>query len=179
VAKDPTKSWGRSGANVPTCTYRFFDAAGYLLYVGVTDNLEGRTKGHRKASWWPKAARTEVVWFENRLDALYEESRAIDTESPIHNRREGISPIGVSLVRVRNWRSGRLVPIANPTLAATRYDKDKALREVRDRAAHATVSYEGMPRGFLVPWAWYERACQALGQPTVSAGMHYAEWGDI
>lgn len=72
----------------PTALYRFFDGAGQLLYVGITRNPESRFAAHAREkalTWWPRAARHTVEWFETRRIAADAEAAAIATEQPIHN----------------------------------------------------------------------------------------------
>lgn len=68
-----------------TCVYRFYDAAGDLLYVGLSMNFEGRVYKHRRKPWWPDVARTEFAWFDDRETAQQAERNAIYYEHPIHN----------------------------------------------------------------------------------------------
>lgn len=70
----------------PTAVYRFYDAAGLLLYVGVTDEPKVRWKRHAEtADWWPLATRRTTAWHDDRRDALAEEAAALLHENPIHN----------------------------------------------------------------------------------------------
>lgn len=69
-----------------TCVYRFFNAAGELLYVGVASNLASRKSSHRSASkWFGEVATTTEQWFDNRSEALAAEVAAIKKERPRHN----------------------------------------------------------------------------------------------
>lgn len=70
----------------PTYVYRASDAAGSLLYVGITHDPDQRLKSHRyKAQWWKDASRMEWLLFPNRRAALDAEREVIDTEHPSHN----------------------------------------------------------------------------------------------
>jgi hypothetical protein len=74
----------------PAAVYRFYDAAGALLYVGMSNRPWDRLEwGHRKKSWWRDVARQEVTWFRSGADALSAEARAIATEHPVHNAQPG------------------------------------------------------------------------------------------
>jgi len=68
--------------------YRFFDAGGQLLYVGVTTDPHSRWLQHRRRSAWASAAETvsleKYAYEDLALDA---ERIAIRTEQPLHNIR--------------------------------------------------------------------------------------------
>lgn len=72
---------------VVTDLYRFFDASGRLLYVGISLHAAQRASQHRaEKAWWPKVARMEVERVDgDRSDALAAELAAIQTERPIYN----------------------------------------------------------------------------------------------
>lgn len=169
-------SWGRSDAQGMACTYRLYDAADRLLYVGAADDFDRRWRDHKKKSWWRDVARKDVIWFDNRLDALYEESRAIAYEQPIHNRREGISPVGLRLFRIE--RRGRMEAF-NGSLAATRTDKNAAIGAVADWRAHGWVTYEGEPKMLVVPIDWYLEAQRRLGEDVDLASLPTAAWEEL
>lgn len=70
----------------PFTVYRQFDAAGVLLYVGVTDWLERRNNGHRHDSpWWPQVARIDTELCLNYREALAHERWVIQNETPLYN----------------------------------------------------------------------------------------------
>lgn len=72
--------------HAPTAVYRFFDAAGRLLYVGMTHNPTWRFKFHVRKKWWPLAVRHTIDWLPDRAAAAREERRAILEENPLHNQ---------------------------------------------------------------------------------------------
>ncbi len=69
----------------PTTLYRWFDAGGRLLYVGITCRLQSRLRAHGGKSWAATATRIEIEQFATRKEASDAEERAILTESPLHN----------------------------------------------------------------------------------------------
>lgn len=70
----------------PAAVYRWFDATGALLYVGISSNLAIRTDQHHLTKrWWPEIATCRVEWFPNRAEALEAESAAIAAENPRYN----------------------------------------------------------------------------------------------
>lgn len=73
-------------AHFPAALYRHFDAAGQLLYVGVTNDIARRTGQHRaNSAWFAKSAKLTVEWLDDRAAALMAERRAIIQEKPAHN----------------------------------------------------------------------------------------------
>ena len=74
----------------PTALYRFHDAAGRLLYVGISRNLVARWAQHEtEKPWWPEVVRKTVVMYGSRREAEIAEGRAIRSESPLHNKAMG------------------------------------------------------------------------------------------
>jgi len=68
--------------------YRHWDAAGSLLYVGITGNLATRLRGHRHtASWFPEIANITLQHFPDNEALLAAERQAIAEENPIYNKR--------------------------------------------------------------------------------------------
>lgn len=69
-----------------TALYRFFNAEGALLYVGITHDIDERWAAHeRDKSWWPQVAEKTVEWFATRPLALEAERQAVQQEAPVHN----------------------------------------------------------------------------------------------
>lgn len=69
-----------------TSLYWYYDAAGQLLYVGVTGR--GATRGYehnRDKAWWPLVATSRVEHFDTRDEALNAEAYAIEFYRPPHN----------------------------------------------------------------------------------------------
>jgi hypothetical protein len=66
--------------------YRAYDAAGALIYVGMSSNLKSRLRAHRRGSdWWRFHAEIATEVFPTRAAALAAEEEAIRTENPIWN----------------------------------------------------------------------------------------------
>jgi hypothetical protein len=75
------------GEREPTAIYRYFDEAGALLYVGISNNPEIRRRQHEESSGWYRfAAQWSVEWYEMRTDAARQELAAIEAERPMFNR---------------------------------------------------------------------------------------------
>ena len=76
-----------------TTVYRYFDAAGELLYIGVTKNLIDRQDAHQNTkSWWSDVASASFVHFETRDEALAYEAAMIGIEFPKYNKQGAILP---------------------------------------------------------------------------------------
>lgn len=70
----------------PTALYRHFDAAGSLLYVGISLSPLARLSAHGDGSHWAQAiSRVTMEWFPDRKSALDAELKAIREELPAHN----------------------------------------------------------------------------------------------
>jgi excinuclease UvrABC nuclease subunit len=75
-----------------TCLYRYFDADGNLLYVGMASNPLSRLTTHAASKpWWHELASAKVEHFETRIEAERAETEAIERERPRYNRH-GIIP---------------------------------------------------------------------------------------
>lgn len=70
-----------------TDLYRYYDADGNLLYVGISISAIGRAAQHKlQAAWWHDAVRIEIEKHPNREAAMQAEVQAIRSECPLHNR---------------------------------------------------------------------------------------------
>lgn len=70
-----------------TQLYRHFDAAGELLYVGISISVMNRTAQHRSQShWFDQIASISVEHFDTRREAEIAEAIAIREERPRHNQ---------------------------------------------------------------------------------------------
>jgi len=71
----------------PTSLYRYFDTAGTLLYLGITNNDNQRDAWHcRHQIWWRfQVERRPGETFAKRTDAVTAERDAIRAEGPIFN----------------------------------------------------------------------------------------------
>jgi predicted GIY-YIG superfamily endonuclease len=69
-----------------TVLYRWFDADGRLLYIGITNDLANRTEQHAESSeWFPFAAALTVWIYPDRASATSAETSAIKAEYPLFN----------------------------------------------------------------------------------------------
>jgi len=75
-----------------TALYRQRDAAGYLLYVGVSCSPADRMHQHASQSHWAgEIATVSVEYFPTRDEALAAERSAIACERPRHNTAWNVS----------------------------------------------------------------------------------------
>lgn len=67
--------------------YRHFDAAGVLLYVGISVDWSARHRAHRRdAEWFDRISRIEIERHPGLISALDAEARVIAGERPLFNR---------------------------------------------------------------------------------------------
>lgn len=69
---------------IPT-VYRFYDAAGVLLYVGSTWRPHARWRQHQGKPWFPEVATARIEQFPDVESMRAAEREAICTEHPRHN----------------------------------------------------------------------------------------------
>ena len=65
--------------------YRYFDAQGRLLYVGVTATAKREAQHSKGSRWYSYASRCEKTAFPNMTLARQAEGKAILLELPIFN----------------------------------------------------------------------------------------------
>jgi hypothetical protein len=85
---DPAKMRNsfRRPVGAHSAVYRLFNAEGLLLYVGCTNSMPQRWRGHsRTQPWWHEVESWTNHWFTTRAVAKSEESRAIARENPKYN----------------------------------------------------------------------------------------------
>lgn len=81
------------GNTRPHALYRFYDAAGALLYVGITLDPVARWRQHRDDKpWWTDVAHITVDTYPDRATVLDAERAAITRERPLHNVQHNRGP---------------------------------------------------------------------------------------
>lgn len=76
----------REGRTEDHVLYRFFNAEGVLLYVGITYDLSMRFSTHSvERWWWGQWAYSTVVRYHSRAALEAAERKAIKSEKPLHN----------------------------------------------------------------------------------------------
>jgi DNA-binding transcriptional regulator YhcF (GntR family)/predicted GIY-YIG superfamily endonuclease len=87
----------------PTAVYRLYDAAGQLLYVGISKNLEQRWYDHSlKKLWWHRVVDKKVDWYDSRSEALIAEEETERLEGPRYCDAARFGPGWHSIERVQD-----------------------------------------------------------------------------
>lgn len=77
----------RTGSRTGHSLYRFFDASGLLLYIGITNNPRLRFGQHRDSkTWWRDVAVREITHYSSRAELEAAEKAAIRRERPLYNK---------------------------------------------------------------------------------------------
>jgi hypothetical protein len=82
--------------------YRFYAKDGALLYVGITNSITTRFKGHAATQpWWPEVADCRVAFYPDWPALARAEHDAIRYERPRYNRNAGSKQPVVAAARRR------------------------------------------------------------------------------
>lgn len=69
-----------------TALYRLFDEGDVLLYIGISNDPDGRWSQHQSTTPWIREVSTRTLeWHPSREDALAAESRTVRAERPRYN----------------------------------------------------------------------------------------------
>lgn len=125
-----------------TALYRFYDASGRLLYIGITSHPKDRWAAHKYASWAEVAVRRTVEWLPDWTAAEAAERTAIEAEKPIYNEAHNFDHVAfppphwprladagrqkavrvAALIRAEihsgDWRPGQKIPSAKALASA-------------------------------------------------------------
>jgi hypothetical protein len=128
--------------------YRYYDAAGRLLYVGVTGNGHYRAHAHSRgsASWWPLVVRGEFEHFATMAEAFSEELRQITTLQPICNKADNphwqvSRPPRETIATKREHVEGYLASLTPAQLAAA--SRSQVAAELTARGVPIDETYAG------------------------------------
>lgn len=100
-----------------TALYRYLDADGHPLYIGITGDVKERRESHTHSRWDREAVDFTVEWHDSLDAALAAEFEAIKTEKPTYNRAHNFGDISLADV---DW----------PSLASDRRTKAILLAEL-------------------------------------------------
>jgi predicted GIY-YIG superfamily endonuclease len=76
-----------------TALYRYLDADGRPLYIGITGDVKQRRESHANSRWDQEATDYRVEWHDTLADALAAEFNAIKSEKPKYNRAHNFGDI--------------------------------------------------------------------------------------
>lgn len=138
-----------------TTLYRFFNADGVLLYVGIT-GVGGSRWGQHAAekAWWCEVAHTTTEHFATREEAAAAELAAIKAELPRHNiigtgRRVRPSSLGPdhaeALRRIRQRRERLELDEATAIRAAI--ESGASLRDVAAEVGRTKGTVDNIVKG--------------------------------
>jgi predicted GIY-YIG superfamily endonuclease/antitoxin (DNA-binding transcriptional repressor) of toxin-antitoxin stability system len=148
-----------------TALYRLYDAAGTLLYIGISHQPDVRFEQHAKLKdWWPRVARREVEWFDDRPSAAAAEAAAIRREDPERNGT-------YSLRRKRRTVRDEVTADGTREVSASlaRPMISTLIRGVGQGGEAVVLLEHGRRAAAIVSVDFYERACEALGVERVVA----------
>jgi predicted GIY-YIG superfamily endonuclease len=77
----------------PFVVYRFFDADGACIYVGVSKRFAVRCRQHSEKAWFALVSAVQIEPFASRLEALERERDLIAEIQPRYNRHPGMTTI--------------------------------------------------------------------------------------
>ncbi|WP_157253142.1 GIY-YIG nuclease family protein [Nonomuraea typhae] len=100
--------------------YRFFNADGGLLYIGISVNPPQRFRRHKgDQPWWCEVTQITIERFGSRPDVLAAEKQAIESEHPLYNLiHNSGEPLTKSAKQGRWDYLGRLVISLDPAWQA-------------------------------------------------------------
>lgn len=147
----------------PHALYRYYDAGGELLYVGIANDPFRRMAEHRQGKqWWQQVKHLTLEHFPNRKEALTAEREAIKTEHPRYNIQHNERAATVHAVVMHCEICG------DPVLGDEGYlevDSGAALRRRRvppDPVAEYEIRAETLAHFLASPdigWHCYHRRC--------------------
>ena len=140
--------------------YRLYGEGGALLYIGISHQPEVRFVQHSKLKeWWPRVARREVEWFDDRPAAAKAEEIAVRSEDPEFNRTYS-SRINRRTIRDVVAEDG----VREISLALARAKLSDVVRTVAHRDEPAALLNHGRRYAMVISMDFYERALEALGE---------------
>lgn len=161
-----------------TALYRFYDAAGELLYIGISNDPDARWKSHRYgiAKWPTLVASRKDEWYDSRWAAEEAEVAAIKAERPLfnsshnfvevtftpaiwahpvvgHRKREVIAKRIRQEISSGGWPPGTRIPNAEKMGAVTRTSKSTATKAMGPLIREGILSLQSGRGVFVEPCA--------------------------
>lgn len=164
------------------CLYRFFDAEGELLYVGITMNPAARWPKHSyQKPWWCEVESITLETFDSRADVLAAEREAIKTEHPRHNivHVEKPEPPPTAPPEEIDWECecGDLVADGEGALLVLHYQYDEYREALESWEARRPSSGRALSVSYLmehpgtVPWRVLHDDCTDPDAPLYEIGV--------
>lgn len=128
-----------------TALYRYLDAAGRPLYIGITGDVKQRRESHAYQPWHREAASYVVEWHATLSEAADAEVRAIKSEQPTYNRAHNFGDATLdavdwpSLADAHRTKAIRLAELMRLEIESGRWPVGHKLPGPRDLAAAVEV----------------------------------------
>lgn len=128
-----------------TALYRYLDAEGRPLYIGITSHLKNRREAHKHSRWAIEAADFTLEWFPSAREAAAAETLAIRTERPRYNLAENFGRISLddtswpSLADAGRTKAIQLAKLIQAEIESGRWAADHKLPAPRDLAAAVEI----------------------------------------
>lgn len=125
------------------CLYRFYDADGLLLYVGITNQDMRRWIAHETREWWGAVASATVEHYDDRSAALDAERTAIKSERPVHNLTHAFYQPSRRRARTPMPPSTKVEPVVIPGMvngARVRWLRENTGSYLKDFAERVGIS---------------------------------------
>lgn len=148
-------TWMAQRDRTRTALYRFFDARGTLLYLGITHDVDQRWTSHaRFQPWWLDVAKKTVEWHDTRPAAKALEDKAMQQEKPLYDRSGRLR----GEVEQGQLVDARLVLETNRALAAIR----RAIDDGTFPAWRIMPTISGLSERFELPLVAVSEALDVL-----------------
>lgn len=152
--------------HVPCDLYRYFDASGTLLYVGISLHAAQRASEHRKdKAWWSDVASMTIQHLPTRSAALKAERVAIVNERPLHN---------VIHNRTTTTTPSTSNKVESPPIVWLCDVCGGAIRDISTNEEFGYIQVRrpvGKPRGIVEWWEVLHRRCD----PNVDSGHYWID----
>lgn len=145
----------------PTALYRFFNADGALLYIGITHDIDQRWRDHARKAWWPDVVEKTVDWHETRTLALAAELVAIKSEAPRYNVTGSPWAPGPRVLEPDELNTGQAKEVLRGIELGAQIGDPLFIVDRTKARRHAAV---------LVSYEWYEEAT-ALRKALAAMGI--------
>lgn len=166
-----------------TTLYRFFDADGALLYVGITNRSPRRIQEHSQSKgWWSDVMSATFEHFPSRRTAEHAESKAIEGESPRYNiarPRPPLEPVSPLVIRRPYSPDHRYVKGVRPSMKRLVSSGDAWFTLEKQAKRHFGWSAAELVRRFEAGEIGRDDVRLSTVLPSLSClELPVSEWGD-